>query len=116
MVKNIRDYQGKTKIHRYSLGEEKLRRELYKKITETRNKLVRQGFRVAGRINTVGGAAIESFPTPGVRMGMHVVVGIQKKGAAPVTVVEQKCDLDKITVEFSADPSTDHIITFMVCQ
>ncbi len=114
--KKIRDYKAKKDSHRYSLGEEILRRELGTKIDDVSAQLSRKGFKFAGMISTSGGAAIEIFEMMGVKKGMHCLVGIQTKGASPVTIVEQKCDFNKITVEFSADPSTDHVITYMVCQ
>jgi len=112
--KNIQGLFDKKKGYRYSIGEKKLREEILSFIDELQESVLCKRLVNSRRVTTAGGAAIEDFSVSGIRSGMHCVVGIHTKGAAPVTVVSAKADLDKVTVEFSADPSTDHIVTILV--
>lgn len=113
--KNTQNYQSKTKEYKYSQGEQKLRSELLSEMADLSIMSRRKQFKYAGAVATAGGSATEDFSIPGVRSGMHCGIFIKTVGAIPVTVVSQICDLNKITVVFSADPSNDHVITYMVC-
>ena len=67
-------------------------------------------------VSTVGGAAIEDFLDPRVKTSMHVTATMKTLGASPVSVLSAKCEMGKVTVTFSADPSSDHELTYHVCR
>lgn len=71
--------------------------------------------RFAGRVTTVGGAALEVVPVQGAKTTMHCIVILYEVGATPVTIVKAQCGDGVINVTFSADPSSDHQITYLVC-
>jgi hypothetical protein len=67
----------------------------------------------AGRRNTTGGAASEAFTVTGALTTDEVFITIHTKGGTPRTVVQAKVtSANTVTVEFSGDPSTDHIISY----
>jgi len=70
--------------------------------------------RRAGHYKTLGGAATEDITISGVKASMKCMVQMHTEGAVPVTIVTAKCDKNKLTVEFSADPSTDHEIEYWI--
>lgn len=70
----------------------------------------------AGEVTTVGGAAAEDFAVVGALATDLVFVNVKTNGAVPVTVVNAEAGVDKITVTFSADPSSDHVIQYMVIR
>lgn len=68
----------------------------------------------SGRFDTAGGSATEDFTITGVKSTMNCMVMIHTEGATPVSIKFAKCDTDKITVDFSADPAVDHKISYIV--
>jgi hypothetical protein len=68
-----------------------------------------------GRFTTGGGSATESFTCTGVQATDVVMVTINVKGAVPRTVVQADyASANTVDVEFSGDPSTDHVISIRV--
>jgi len=65
-------------------------------------------------VTTVGGNAIEEFSLPWVKASYRVFAQLKNTGETPVSIVSAKCQAGKIIVEFSADPSNDHIITLVI--
>jgi hypothetical protein len=65
---------------------------------------------------TAGGAATESITVAGVVATDVVVVTLQAKGATPRTILTAAADTDQIDLEFSGDPSTDHIVCYTVLR
>lgn len=51
---------------------------------------------------------------PGVLSGDIVMATVQTAGASPVSILAALPDADQITLRFSADPSTDHIVSYVV--
>jgi hypothetical protein len=70
----------------------------------------------AGKHTTLGGAAAEAFTVTGVATTDIVLVTLQAQGATPRTVLYAAPTLNTITVTFSGDPSTDHVISYMVLR
>jgi hypothetical protein len=68
----------------------------------------------AGKHTTAGGSATEAFTVTGVAATDIVVATLQTKGASPQTIVTTAPTLNTITVVFSADPSTDHVVSYVV--
>lgn len=67
-----------------------------------------------GSVTTTGGLPVEDFAVPGVLPSDHVVVVVRSEGIVPVTILESNTGTDDFGVEFSADPSNDTDITYMV--
>lgn len=67
-----------------------------------------------GLHTTVGGAASEDVTISGVAVGDVVFAQIATEGAAPVTIKRAIAGANKITIEFSADPSNDHVVNYFV--
>ena len=44
------------------------------------------------------------------------MVVLNTEGTTPVTIVRAAAGEDKVTVEFSADPSTDHVVNVIVIR
>ncbi len=70
----------------------------------------------AGKHTTLGGAAAEAITISGVAATDIVIVTIQTVGLSPVTVVKAVPTTNTVTVTFSADPSTDHIVSYVVLR
>jgi hypothetical protein len=70
----------------------------------------------AGKYTTLGGNATEDATVAGVLATDIVVVTLQDKGGTPRTIVTAKPGTDKITLVFSGDPSTDHVVSYHVCR
>lgn len=65
---------------------------------------------------TAGGSATEVIAAPGVLATDVVLVTLRTPGATPVTVVRAVTATDQISVVFSANPSTDTIINYVVIR
>ena len=65
---------------------------------------------------TAGGAASEDIAITGVVATDVVSVVLNTEGSTPVTIVRAAAGVDKVTVEFSADPSTDHVVNIIVLR
>lgn len=63
---------------------------------------------------TVGGSATESVTVSGATASDVVSVTMHTEGATPVTIKRAEATTSSITVEFSADPSSDHQINVLV--
>lgn len=70
----------------------------------------------AGKHTTAGGAAGEDKTITGVVAGDIVIASLIQKGATPRTLLTTITGTDKITLTFSGDPSTDHIVGYMVLR
>ncbi len=70
----------------------------------------------AGKHTTAGGAAAEDVAIVGAVAGDIAIVSLQAKGASPVTILTALPATDKITLTFSADPSTDHVVSYIVLR
>jgi hypothetical protein len=65
---------------------------------------------------TLGGAAAEVISVSGV-LGTDVVhVTMREEGATPRTILKAVPTADTITVTFSGDPSTDHVVAYSVLR
>ncbi len=68
----------------------------------------------AGEHTTVGGAAAEAITVAGVLATDLVVCTLHTVGASPQTILTSVASVDTITATFSADPSNDHVLTYVV--
>ncbi len=67
-----------------------------------------------GRFTTAGGDANESITVSGLLATDNVWVHIHTKGATPRTLVAYAAGSGAIAVEMSGDPSTDHVLEYLV--
>lgn len=72
------------------------------------------GAMFAAEYTTVGGAAAEAISVPGVLASDVVICSLAAKGATPRTILTAATTADTITVTFSGDPSTDHVVSYVV--
>lgn len=70
----------------------------------------------AGEFTTEGGDAAESVTVTGVLASDIVLASLETEGAAPVTLDAAAAASDAINFTMSANPSTDHIISYMVLR
>ena len=71
----------------------------------------------SGLKTTVGGAAAEVITVSGAAVGDSVHADVNTNGATPRTIVSGKVTAtDTVTVTFSADPSSDHVINLSVIR
>lgn len=70
----------------------------------------------AGTFTTAGGDANESIPVVGALGTDVAIVTLKTKGASPVTILTAVAATDAITIVMSADPSTDHVISYMILR
>ena len=70
----------------------------------------------AGEFTTVGGDTDETISVSGVVATDLVHVTLHTAGATPVTIIDAAAGTDQIDVDMSADPSTDHVLTYSVLR
>lgn len=70
----------------------------------------------AGKHTTAGGDATESIVAAAVTASDVVLVTVQTAGAIPRTVVSAVPGTGSIAVTLSDDPSTDHILSYVVLR
>lgn len=70
----------------------------------------------AGQFTTAGGDVNEAITISGLLATDVVLVSIETKGATPVTLVQSTAAAGQINVELSADPSTDHVLSYMALR
>lgn len=68
----------------------------------------------AGEFTTAGGDTDETISVSGVVATDLVTVTLHTAGASPVTIIDASAGTDQIDVDMSADPSTDHVLTYTV--
>jgi hypothetical protein len=68
----------------------------------------------AGTFTTLGGDAAESIPVVGALATDIVVVTVKTKGAAAKSIVAAAAATDAIDVTMSDDPSSDHVLQYVV--
>ena len=66
------------------------------------------------KVTTAGGAAAEAFTVTGALATDVAAVVMQNQGAVARTILEVAVTTDTLTVTFSADPSTDHVIYYQI--
>jgi predicted RecA/RadA family phage recombinase len=76
------------------------------------------GFEIvaAGEATTAGGAAAEDITISGVVATDLCLVTIHTVGSTPRVIVTSLAAAGKITVTFADDPSTDHVVTYIVLR
>lgn len=70
----------------------------------------------AGEFTTAGGDANETISVSGALASDIVLVTLHTKGGTPVTILMASASTDQIDVVMSADPSTDHVLSYMVLR
>lgn len=70
----------------------------------------------AGNFTTVGGDATESISLSGVTSSDLAIVLLKTAGATPRTIVSSAAGTDAVSVVMSGDPSTDHVLTYLVLR
>jgi hypothetical protein len=78
--------------------------------------LVSNNVMAAGLFTTVGGDATESITVTGAAAGDVVLVTVNTVGATPRTVTSAIAATNAITVTLSGDPSTDHVLNYVVIR
>lgn len=68
----------------------------------------------AGSRTTLGGSATEAFTVAGVAATDILTVSLRTKGATPRTILTGAPTTNTITLVFSGDPSTDHVVDYVV--
>lgn len=70
----------------------------------------------AGSFTTAGGDAAEVISVSGVLATDIAIVQLHTEGSSPVTVDAAAAATDAINVTMSGDPSTDHVLRYMVLR
>jgi hypothetical protein len=70
----------------------------------------------AGSFTTVGGDANESITVTGAASTDIAIVVLHTKGGTPRTILTAQAATNAINVELSGDPSTDHVLKYMVLR
>jgi hypothetical protein len=70
----------------------------------------------AANYTTAGGAAAEAITISGLLATDIATVTLQTAGATPRTVSKAVCSTDTLTITFSGDPSTDHVVAYHVLR
>ena len=70
----------------------------------------------AANYTTAGGAAAEAITVSGVLATDTVMATIKTTGATPRTIVKAACTSNTVTITFSGDPSTDHVVAYHVMR
>jgi len=70
----------------------------------------------AGEATTAGGDATETVTVTGALATDIVFANVQTEGSTPVTLDAVAVTADTVTATFSADPSTDHVWSYMVIR
>lgn len=65
---------------------------------------------------TVGTAAIEDVAISGVVATDVCLVLLHTAGSTPRSIVSAVCATGKVTITFSGDPSTDHVVNILVIR
>lgn len=68
----------------------------------------------AGTFTTAGGDASETISVPGVAATDIVAVTVKMAGVSPESIVAAAANTDQIDVTMSGDPSTDHVLQYVV--
>lgn len=68
----------------------------------------------AGTFTTAGGDASESITAAGVVVTDIVCVTVKTAGGTPRSIVAAAAGTDAIAVTLSGDPSTDHVLQYVV--
>lgn len=71
---------------------------------------------LAGEFTTVGGDAAEAITATGALATDLALVTMHTVGATPVTILTASASTDAVDVTLSADPSTDHVLTWVVLR
>lgn len=69
-----------------------------------------------GKFTTVGGDATESITVSGALSTDTAIVTVNTVGATPRTVTAAVGATDAITVTMSGDPSTDHVLNYVLLR
>jgi len=72
--------------------------------------------KAAGKFTTAGGDANEQAIVVGVVATDIVIASLQDKGSSPVTILTAKAGTGVIDFIMSGNPSTDHIINYVVLR
>ncbi len=70
----------------------------------------------AGSFTTAGGDANESISVSGALSSDIAIVVLKTKGATPRTILTAAAGTDAIAVEMSGDPSTDHVLSYILLR
>lgn len=74
------------------------------------------GIVAAGEFTTEGGDAAEQATVAGVVATDIVIASLETEGSTPVTLDAAACGAGVIDFTMSADPSTDHVISYLVVR
>lgn len=69
-----------------------------------------------GLFTTAGGDATESITVTGALATDTAIVTVNTEGGTPRTVTKAVATTDAITVTLSGDPSTDHVLNYVLLR
>lgn len=70
----------------------------------------------AGNFTTAGGDAAESIAVSGALASDLAIVMVKTAGAVPRSIVAATAASDAINVTMSGDPSTDHVLSYVLLR
>lgn len=70
----------------------------------------------AGNFTTAGGDANETITATGATSSDIAIVTLKTAGAVPRTITTAAAGTDSIAVVLSGDPSTDHVLNYLVLR
>lgn len=70
----------------------------------------------AGEFTTAGGDTDETIPVSGALATDIALVTLHTAGGTPRTVVDASASSDQIDVDMSDDPSTDHVLSYLLLR
>ncbi len=65
---------------------------------------------------TIGGGVIETFGDGRIQAGDLIFAMMQTEGASPVTILAARVNGTGFDIEFSGDPSSDHVFSFIAVR
>lgn len=71
---------------------------------------------LAGNYTTLGGSATEAASISGVLSTDIAIVSLKSQGETPRTILTAAPSADTLTIVFSGDPSTDHVVSYMILR
>jgi len=86
----------------------------YNRIQRVARQYQLRGVKMNKVYETVGGSATEEITMPGLKASQACAVSLHTKGSPARTIVESRCEEDKLVVVFDDDPGTDHKINYLI--
>lgn len=85
-----------------------------RKLLETVQEAYPFGCVAAGTFNSAAGSTSQTVSVSGVLSSDQVMAIVKTQGAVPVILAAAAAGAGSITVKYSADPGTDHVIQYFI--